>query len=141
MLSQRTRYALRSLLMLAEERSGGPIQIAQIADKQRVPRKFLELILLDLKKVGMVDSIRGRAGGYMLAREPDQITFGEVVRMFDGPLALVPCASKTAYAPCGDCHDEATCAIRLAAIEVREEAARVLDGMTLARARVTETIP
>lgn len=131
MLSQRTRYALRSLIMLAGQPAGGSVQIAAIADTQRVPRKFLELILLDLKRAGFVESARGRTGGYRLAKAPADISFGEVIRVLEGPLALVPCASVSAYAPCGDCHDEATCAIRRAMLVVREETARVLDGFTL----------
>lgn len=134
MLSQRTRYALRSLIMLAEQAEAGPQQIAAIAEAQAVPRKFLELILLDLKRAGLVDSTRGRAGGYRLARRPMDISFGEVVRLLEGPLALVPCASASAYAPCGDCIDEATCTIRRAMIAVREETARVLDAFTLEQA-------
>ncbi len=134
MLSQRTRYALRSLIMLAGGSPDAPQQIATISATERVPRKFLELILLDLKRAGIVESTRGRAGGYRLARAPQDISFGEVIRLLDGPLALVSCASLTAYAPCGDCQDEATCAIRRAAIAVREESARVLDGFSLADA-------
>lgn len=131
MLSQRTRYALRSLIMLAGQPAAAPVQIAAIADTQRVPRKFLELILLDLKRAGFVESARGRMGGYRLAKAPADISFGEVIRVLEGPLALVPCASASAYAPCGDCQDEATCAIRRAMLVVREETARVLDGFTL----------
>jgi len=131
MLAQRTRYALRALIMLAEKTTDGPLQIAAIAEAQAVPRKFLELILLDLKRAGLVDSARGRTGGYWLARRPGEISFGEVIRLLEGPLALVPCASLSAYAPCGDCVDEASCAIRRAMIVVREETARVLDAFTL----------
>ncbi|MFC3711880.1 RrF2 family transcriptional regulator [Sphingoaurantiacus capsulatus] len=134
MLSQRTRYALRSLIMLAGGSADAPQQIATISATERVPRKFLELILLDLKRAGIVESTRGRSGGYRLARAAKDISFGEVIRLLDGPLALVPCASLTAYAPCGDCQDEVTCAIRRAALVVREESARVLDGFSLADA-------
>jgi Rrf2 family protein len=134
MLSQRTRYALRSLIMLAGRIETGPVRIAEIAREQNVPRKFLELILLELKRAGLVESSRGRAGGYRLARAPGDISFGAVVRLLDGRLALVPCASASDYAPCGDCMDEARCAIRRAAIKVREETARVLDEFSLADA-------
>lgn len=139
MLSQRTRYALRALIMLAGGSPETPLQIAAISAAQRVPRKFLELILLDLKRAGIVESTRGRSGGYRLARAAREISFGEVIRLLDGPLALVPCASLSAYAPCGDCQDEAACAIRRAAIAVREESARVLDGFSLADAVRRET--
>lgn len=134
MLSQRTRYALRSLIMLAGHPAETSVQIATIAEQQRVPRKFLELILLDLKRAGFVVSVRGRMGGYRLARPPGDISFGAVIRVLEGPLALVPCASATAYAPCGDCVDEASCAIRRAMLVVREESARILDGFTLEEA-------
>jgi Rrf2 family protein len=134
MLSQRTRYALRSLIMLGARHEQGVVRIGEIAECQNVPRKFLEAILLDLKRAGLVQSQRGKAGGYLLGRAPSEISFGEVVRLLEGPLALVPCASASAYAPCGDCQDEASCAIRRAMIEVREQTANVLDRFTLDRA-------
>lgn len=136
MLSQRSRYALRALTHLAERdhATAVPVPVGEIATGQRVPRKFLELILLDLKAGGLIVSTRGRTGGYRLARAPGEISFGEVIRLLDGPLALVPCASHTAYRPCDDCHDEATCAIRRVLGQVRDEAARILDAFTLADA-------
>lgn len=131
MLNQRTRYALRTLIMLAERYEQGRVQIGDIAESQQVPRKFLELILLQLKAAGLVDSLRGRSGGYWLARPPCDISFAEIIRVVEGPLALVPCASLTAYARCGDCHDEATCAIRRAMLKVRDETVRILGDFTL----------
>ena len=106
MIAQKTRYALRSLLFLAEEQGGLPVQLGRIAETQRVPPKYLELIMLDLKKAGLVKSARGPKGGYRLARSSEQISFGEVVRSMEGPIALVSCASVNFYAPCGDCQDE-----------------------------------
>src|SRR5438128_1683969 len=123
MIAQKTRYALRSLLFLAEEQGSAPVQLSRIAETQRVPPKYLELIMLDLKKAGLVKSARGPKGGYRLSRSPDQISFGEVVRTMEGPIALVSCASVNFYAPCGDCQDEATCAIRRGRL-VGERAAR-----------------
>lgn len=140
MLSQRTRYALRALTHLAELKGDAPVPVGEIAAGQRVPRKFLELILLDLKAGGLITSQRGRMGGYRLARPPAQISFGEVIRLLDGPLALVPCASLTAYRRCDDCHDEATCAIRRVLGQVRDEAARILDHFTLADAARGEAV-
>jgi Rrf2 family protein len=134
MLTHKTRYALRSLLYLAEETEGKPVQLASIATSQRVPPKYLELIMLDLKKAGLVRSLRGPRGGYQLARTPDQISFGEVVRAMEGPIALVPCASVNYYAPCGDCHDEATCAIRRAFAILRDRSSELLEGISLAEA-------
>jgi len=134
MISQKTRYALRALLYLVELGKGSPVQLAAIAETQQVPRKYLELIMLDLKKAGIVSSVRGPAGGYRLARPPEDISFGEVIRVLDGPIALVPCASVNFYAKCGDCHDEATCAIRRIMMVVRDESARILESHNLAEA-------
>lgn len=134
MLAQKTRYALRSLLYLAEESGGQPVQLARIAETQRVPPKYLELIMLDLKKGGFVVSTRGPRGGYLLAREPAEISFGEIVRVMEGPIALIPCASVNFYAPCGDCHDEATCAIRRAFSLLRDQSAQLLEGISLSEA-------
>ena len=131
MLAQKTRYALRSLLYLVKEGAGGPVQLARIAETQRVPPKYLELIMLDLKRAGFVRSTRGPKGGYVLARDPAEISFGEVVRVTEGPIALVPCASVNFYQKCGDCHDEATCAIRRAFALVRDQSAKLLEGISL----------
>lgn len=131
MLAQRTRYALRSLLYLAEEQDGHPVQLARIAETQRVPPKYLELIMLDLKKAGLVRSTRGPRGGYRLARGPEEISFGQIVRVMEGPIALVSCASVNFYAPCGDCWDEASCAIRKAFAILRDQTTSYLDGISL----------
>ncbi len=134
MLSQKAKYALRALLMLAEQPAGEPLLIADIAERQNLPRKFLELILLDLKHHGILHSRRGKNGGYLLARDPADVTFGEVVRIIDGPLASVLCASQTAYRRCADCRDETTCAIRKVFRRVRDATAAILDHHTLADA-------
>lgn len=141
MLAQKTRYALRSLLYLFEEGDGAPVQLAKIAKTQQVPPKYLELIMLDLKRAGMVRSVRGPKGGYALARDPSEISFGDIVRVMEGPIALVPCASVNFYARCGDCHDEASCAIRRAFAMVRDESARVLEGISLRSAAEWEEFP
>jgi Rrf2 family protein len=134
MIAQKTRYALRSLLFLAEQSGRAPVQLGRIAETQRVPPKYLELIMLDLKKAGLVKSSRGPRGGYQLSKAAEHISFGEIVRTMEGPIALVPCASVNFYAPCGDCHDEATCAIRRAFAILRDQSTSVLDGITLAQA-------
>ena len=134
MLAQKTRYALRSLLYLAEEAERAPIQLGSIATTQHVPPKYLELIMLDLKKAGMVRSTRGPKGGYELARPAAEISFGEVVRAMEGPIALISCASVNFYAPCGDCHDEETCAIRRAFSILRDQSAKLLEGISLEQA-------
>jgi Rrf2 family protein len=139
MISQKTRYALRALLYLVEEGQGAPVQLARIAETQQVPRKYLELIMLDLKKAGIVASVRGPAGGYRLAQPPEAVSFGDVLRVMEGPIALVPCASVHFYSNCGDCHDEATCAIRKVLAMVRESSAGILEGTSLAEAAGWET--
>jgi Rrf2 family protein len=139
MLTQRSRYALRAMLFLAEQPAGGPpVPMNRIAKEANVPRKFLELILADLREAGFLSSHRGKMGGYYLARAPHLISLGEIIRVIEGPLALVPCVSRTAYRSCGDCHDEATCAIRRAFARVRDETARILDGTSLATAAAEE---
>ena len=135
MLTQRSRYALRAMLFLAEAPVGDPpIPMNRIATEANVPRKFLELILADLREAGFLISTRGKMGGYALARPARLISLGEIIRVIEGPLALVPCVSRTAYRPCNDCKDEAACAIRQAMARVRDETARILDGTSLADA-------
>ena len=135
MLTQRSRYAMRAMLVLAAQKPGGPpVSMSRIAGEANVPRKFLELILADLREAGFLHSHRGKAGGYCLSRPPHLISLGEVIRVIEGPLALVPCVSRTAYRRCIDCRDEATCAIRQAMARVRDETARILDGTSLADA-------
>ena len=131
MLTQKTRYALRALLYLIEEGHGGSVQLQRIAETQKIPRTYLELIMLDLKALGIVQSVRGPKGGYRLKRHPNGISFGEVVRGLEGPIALIPCASVNFYKRCGDCHDEATCAIRRLFIQVRDRSLDVLNSVSL----------
>ena len=132
MLSQKARYALRALFLLARRPVGAPVMIAEIAAEARVPRKFLEQILLELKKRGMLHSVRGKHGGYTLGRSADKISFAEVIRAIDGPLALSPCVSVTAYRRCDDCVDEATCSLRKVLLAVRDSTANILETRTLA---------
>ena len=134
MLSQKARYALRAVLVLAALKPAQSMQIAEIAQQAHVPRKFLEQILLDLKRRGIVHSHRGKYGGYILGRAPKEIAFAEVIRAIDGPLALSPCASVTAYRRCDDCVDETTCAIRKVLMKVRDATSEILEQRTLAEA-------
>lgn len=134
MISQKAKYALRAMLMLAERGEGEMVMIAEIAETQKAPKKFLELILLDLKRHGLLFSQRGKNGGYCLGRDAAKISFGEIVRIADGPLAPLPCASLTAYRRCTDCDDEETCAIRKVMRRVRDATAEILDGTSLADA-------
>ncbi len=112
--------------------------IADIAEQANVPRKFLEQILLEMKRRGIVHSHRGKFGGYTLGRKPEDIPFAEVIRVIDGPLALSPCASVTAYRKCDDCEDEVTCAIRKVLLAVRNSTADILEKHTLATALADE---
>ena len=132
MLSKKAKYALKALLMLARDGKGEPVLISEIAERERIPKKFLELILLQLKKHGLLASKKGKGGGYLLGRDSSEITFGQVIRIIDGPLAPLPCVSQMAYRKCDECEDERTCGIRIVMKEVRDETARILDGTSLA---------
>ena len=132
MLSKKAKYAVKALLALAERGGDEPMRIADLARQEQIPQKFLEAILLSLRNHGMLQSRKGKGGGYLLGRDPKAIYLGQIVRLFDGPLAPVPCASQTAYVRCQDCQDEATCGVRLAMKDVRDATARILDGMSLA---------
>jgi Rrf2 family protein len=138
MLTNKAKYALRAMIDLAAE--GGlddwdrPAFIGDIARRQDIPRRFLENILLELRKDGLVVSHRGKHGGYALARTPQKISFADVIRVIDGPLAFTPCTSKTAYERCDDCPDEATCAIRKPLKAARAASAQILEQATLAEA-------
>ncbi len=134
MLTKKTKYALQALLSLAKEYGRGPVLISQIAENERIPKKFLELILLDLKNNGILQSKKGKGGGYFLGRPPELITFGQVIRLLDGPLAPLPCVSQTAYRKCDECKDERTCGIRVVMKDVRDSTAKILDTTTLADA-------
>ena len=134
MLTQKARYALHALIVLAEHSGREPLMIADIAEEAQVPRKFLEQILLSLKRRGIVQSVRGRAGGYRLGRPAKEISFADIIRETDGPLALSPCVSVTAYHKCPDCVDEATCAIRKVLLAARDATAEVLESRNLAQA-------
>ncbi len=131
-LSQKAKYALRALQMLASEAGRGPVLISRMADERELPKKFLELILLQLKNHGLLTSKRGKGGGYQLGKPAKEITLGQVVRIFDGPLAPLPCVSETAFRRCEDCQDFDTCGTRLVMREVRDQVAKVLDGTTIA---------
>ncbi|CAN7455356.1 MULTISPECIES: RrF2 family transcriptional regulator [unclassified Rhizobium] len=132
MISQKAKYALRALAALARAEAKRPMLIAEIAEQQKIPKKFLEQILLDLKHRGLVMSKRGKEGGYLLLRPPHEITFGEVLRMIDGPIAPLPCLSQTAYRKCDDCLSEAECEIRHVFARVADATREVLFKSTIA---------
>ena len=122
------------LFIAREPADGPPIPMSRIAVEAQVPRKFLEIILAELRTAGLLVSTRGKYGGFHLARDAHSISFGDIIRVIEGPLALVPCVSRTAYRRCKDCRDEAMCEIRRAMMDVRDDSARILDGRSLADA-------
>ncbi len=129
MLTQKARYALHAVLYLA--RKDAAASVAEIAEATRSPRKFLEQVMSDLKRGGIVVSRRGKGGGYVLARPAASISFAQVLRCISGPLALSPCASRTAFAPCPDCISVEACEIRPILMAVRDTTSLLLEGMTL----------
>jgi Rrf2 family protein len=132
MLTMKTKYALKALAQLATAADGQPLQIADIAEQEQIPRKFLEAILAELKHHGFLRSRKGRGGGYLLAKPADTISLAAVIRVLDGPIAPVPCLSRTAYRPCEGCKDEATCAVRLVLKDAHAASLQVLESTTLA---------
>ncbi len=134
-LSKKGEYAVRALTEIGFESVARPnslIQISTVAQRTNIPEKFLEQILLALRNGGVLKSKRGVEGGYSLAKSPDEITLGEVIRLLDGPLAPIPCVSKTAYEPCS-CPDEASCGLHIAMRQVRDAIAEILDNYKLSR--------
>jgi Rrf2 family protein len=139
MLSQRGRYSLKALLNLARS-DGSPKDVGKVSAEEKIPRKFLEAIMSDLRRARLVESTRGKFGGYRLARPADLITFGEVMRVTNGPLALISCASRAFYRRCDDCPDEAACILRRVMGSVRDEVSEILDRTTLANALANDLI-
>jgi Rrf2 family protein len=129
MLTSKGKYGLKALLDLAS--TDGATHIAEIAARNNIPKKFLEAILLELKNAGFLYSKKGKGGGYELAKQPNEIMIGDVIRVLDGPLAPIACASRTAFRACVDCNDPAACRIRLAMLDVRDAMARLLDNLSL----------
>ena len=128
-LSRKSDYALRALMTLVERYGKGPVSIRELAEKNDVPRGFLEHIMLDLKSQNIVKSIAGRVGGFILARPPEDITMGQIVRHFDGLLAPIGCVSASGYEPCSQ---EATCRFRRVLLDIRNYTAHKMDEATLA---------
>jgi Rrf2 family protein len=133
MISHRARYAFRALVALARAKPDKGLQIRQLAEGEQIPRKFLEQILLSLKAAGLIASRRGREGGYELLKSSEQITVGQLLRIVDGPIAPLPCLSRTAYQRCKDCRHEAACEVRHAFAEAYGVYLAKLEGMTLAQ--------
>jgi Rrf2 family protein len=131
MMSKKCKYAIKALARLGKEYGGGPVLTDDIATAEHIPKKFLELILLDLKHAGYVRSKQGKKGGYRLVQDPSQITLAEIHRLFDGAIALVPCVSQKFYETCDDCPDEKTCRLKRVFIDVREQTYELLSGITI----------
>lgn len=134
MISNKAKYAFRALLAVAAAPSGEALTSAEIAKRHKIPHKFLEQILLDLKKAGILDSRRGKTGGYVMLRPADTISFGEVLRLFEGPLAPLPCLSRQSYRACEDCVNESLCEIRREFGRAYDASRQILDSRTIADA-------
>jgi Rrf2 family protein len=132
-LSKKCKYAIHALVYLAERYEKGPIHIQEIAEKQRIPKKFLEAILLELRNAKILHSKKGKGGGYYLYKKPEDVNLIEIIRLMDGAIAMLPCVSLNYYEPCEECIDEKTCGIRHAFISVRDETLKVLQNSNLAQ--------
>ncbi|PWJ44529.1 RrF2 family transcriptional regulator [Sediminitomix flava] len=131
MLSKKTVYALHALTFLARRHGDGPILISEVSDTCKIPKKFLENILLELKNIGILSSKKGKGGGYYLIKEPEDITLAKIIRMFNGPIALVPCVSLNFYEKCDSCMSENVCGLNKIMIEVRDETLKILENSSL----------
>lgn len=131
MLSKKTKYGLKALVYLAKYTQGKPVPIGRISESENISQKFLESILLDLRKYGLLGSKKGKSGGYYLLKPASEIKMTEVIRVLEGPIAMVSCVSLNFYEPCSDCEDEASCSIRLLMLQVRDKALEVYRNSTL----------
>ena len=132
MLSHKAKYGLKAVLSLAGDPRLQPAIVADLAKREAIPRKFLEQILLELKHRGVLQSRRGKGGGYQLTRPADRMSIGEIIRALDGPIAPTSCVSQTAYVKCDECLDEETCGVRIVMKEVHAATTRILDSTTVA---------
>ncbi len=132
MLSKKTRYALKALVVLGKNFGGAPMQISKIASEEHIPKKFLEQILLDMRNAGLLYSKKGSGGGYGLVKDPAEIYMVQVLRLTGGPVALLPCVSLNFYQKCDECTNEATCGVRDVFIEVRNATLKILSETSIA---------
>ncbi|HOW08989.1 MAG TPA: Rrf2 family transcriptional regulator [Bacteroidales bacterium] len=130
-LSKKTRYAIVALSRLAKEYGNGPIQIRDISSIEKIPQSFLENILLDLRKMGILGSQLGKSGGYYLLRKPEEVNLADIIDHFEGTLSLLYCVSEKSYRPCEFCKDESTCQIRKVFSEIHEKTYSILKNATL----------
>ena len=131
MLSKKTQYAFKALMYLAQKENEGPVLIAEISKKKRIPLKFLENILLELKRSGVLDSKKGKGGGYFFKEAPKNIHLAQIMRLLDGPIALLPCVSLNFYQRCKNC-DEKNCGLHETMIVVRDATLKILEKKTVA---------
>jgi len=131
MLSKKAQYSLYALIKLAKEYEKGPVRIEEIARTERLPKKFLEAILADMKTLGIVNSKKGKGGGYYLIKEPSEVNLADVIRHFDGALALLPCVTFRYYESCNHCKDEEKCGLRSVIRELRDQTVNFLNNNTL----------
>lgn len=132
MLSKKTKYGIKALAFLASKKDRKPIQIIEIARHENISQKFLESILLTLRKAGILGSKKGKGGGYYLFKEPEEIQMTAVMRVLEGPIAMIPCVSLNFYEKCDDCPDEHSCAVNKLMIAIRDSALEVYRNTTLA---------
>lgn len=133
MLSKKTKYGIKALTYICGHVSQGPIPIATIAEAENISHKFLETILLILKKGGVLASKKGKGGGYYLRKDPNEVFMSDIIRLLSGPIAMIPCVSLNYYEKCDDCPDEQTCGINRLMLEVRDSTLKVLKGKSLAQ--------
>lgn len=131
MLSMKTQYAFKALMYMAQQENQRPILIAEIAEKKTIPLKFLENILLQLKKAGILDSKKGKGGGYLFLKNPADVRLATIMRLMDGPISLLPCVSLYFYAKCQNC-DEDFCGLNKVMIQVRDASLAILENKTVA---------
>lgn len=130
MLSKKTQYAFHALTYLAESLDKGPVLISEISQERQISLKFLENILLELKKAGILGSKKGKGGGYYLIKSPEEVSLARVIRMLDGPIALLPCVSLNYYERCENCQEE-ICGLNRVMSDVRDNTLKVLENKTL----------
>ncbi len=130
MLSKKTQYAFKALTFIAERKKDGPVLIAEIAKRKKIPLKFLENILLEMRKAGLLESKKGKGGGYFFKVDPKDIRLAQVMRLIEGPIALLPCVSLNFYERCKDC-DEKKCGLNRVMIQVRDNMLEVLENKTV----------
>ncbi len=132
MLSKKTKYGLKALTYIAKKKCQEPVSISEIAKEEQISQKYLESILLSLKKGGILSSKKGKSGGYYFLKLPEEIAMSKVIRILEGPIAMLPCVSLNFYEKCNDCPDENACSVHKLMIQVRDSTLKVLENNTLA---------